>query len=73
MKRSMILVGLIVLSLVAFVKMMPAEAAPIPGNCDYLGCTHRFVEAPNGVELAVKEFGDPNGPVCSFTDFRRAI
>jgi hypothetical protein len=51
-KKLVILVGMMVLSSMVLVRLQSSEAAPIPG----------FVEAPNGVRLAGKEFGDPDSP-----------
>ena len=62
MKRLMIFVGMIVLSSMVLVKLQPSEAAPNAGDCALPGCTQRFVVAPNGVTLAVKEFGNPGSP-----------
>ena len=58
----MTFIGIAVLISLTLMKLQTSEAASIPGDCDQLGCTQRFVVAPNGVKLAVKEFGNPDGP-----------
>ncbi len=62
MKIKIILRCVAALTFLSVLYTSALQAAPIPGNCGLLDCTQRFVEAPNGVRLAVKEFGNPGNP-----------
>ena len=67
-------IGIAVLMIsLAVIKSQTSEAASIPVDCVQLDCTQRFVVAPNRVNLAVKEFGNPNDPLsCSSMDLLKA-